>query len=271
MGDGDGRDRPGQERSAVTVAMHGLARVAGALPTAASPSPRSGSEPASARCRAPRWLVHRGRPCDIAKVSSDVELLERWRAGEASAGERLFERYFDTVQGFFANKVDADVEDLVQETFLGCVRGRDAIRDDASFRIYLFQIARNNLYQYIRKKYRRGDVVDFAEVSIADLGVSPSGHVGRVQDERLLLEALRHLPLDFQIALELYYFEQVRGSQLAEILGIPPGTVRSRIRRGLEHLRKILDRLTASPVQLQSTLTRLDDWAAEIRDARKEE
>src|SRR5690606_10349004 len=59
------------------------------------------------------------------RVSDDLELLAAWRDGDAAAGGRLFRRHFDTLFRFFSTKLDGPVEDLVQDTFLGCVRGRD--------------------------------------------------------------------------------------------------------------------------------------------------
>ena len=64
----------------------------------------------------------------------DDDLLERWRAGDKRAGNALFERHFRSLVRFFRNKVSTGIEDLVQETLLACVRGRDRLRDDGSFR-----------------------------------------------------------------------------------------------------------------------------------------
>ena len=107
---------------------------------------------------------------------------------------------------------------------------------------------------------------DFEVSSIGDVGISPSGVIAQREDERLLLAALRLLPVDLQIALELYYFERVRGKELEIALDVPPGTVRSRLRRGLEMLRRRIDELAGSPELQRETSTNLDKWAAELRD-----
>ena len=81
-------------------------------------------------------------------------LLEAWRAGDAAAGEVLFERHFDAIYAFFASKLTIDVSDLVQRTFLGCLEARDRFRGDCSFRTFLYAIARHELYGYFRARHR---------------------------------------------------------------------------------------------------------------------
>ena len=197
--------------------------------------------------------------------ASDFDLLDAWRAGDRDAGNALFDRYFDAVFRFFRNKVSKGAEDLVQQTFLACVQSRDHFRKDASFRTYLFTAARSKLYNYLERRGREG-AIDWGVTSCADLGVSPSGLLARGEEQRLLLHALRSLPVDLQVALELYYFEQVRGPELAEVLGVPEGTVRSRLRRGREILREQLLASSASPADVESTLSNLEDWAAAVRN-----
>lgn len=101
---------------------------------------------------------------------SDTDLLTRWRGGESAAGERLFSRHFTRVERFFVNKVDPHhVADLVQETFVACVEGRDRIRDGTRFRGYLLGAAHNVLCGFLRRKYSAP--VDELEHSIASLSV----------------------------------------------------------------------------------------------------
>jgi RNA polymerase sigma factor (sigma-70 family) len=200
-------------------------------------------------------------------VRSDFELLDAWRGGDRAAGNELFDRHFDSVFRFFRNKVSEGAEDLVQQTFLACVQSRDGFRGDASFRTYLFTAARSKLYTYLDKRRREGENVDWGVTSCVDLGVSPSGIIAKNEEQRLLLLALRRLPVDLQIALELFYFEQVRGPQLAEVLGVPEGTVRSRLRRGREILRERIEELASNPSDVESTMGDLEAWAKALREA----
>lgn len=198
----------------------------------------------------------------------DFELLDAWRAGDRGAGNALFDRYFEALYCFFRNKVDdASAEDLVQQTLLACVQAKDGFRKEASFRTYLFRAARSRLYNFFDARYRRNKAIDPDVTSCVDLGVSPSFIGTKHEDHRLLLDALRRIPIDLQIALELYYFERIRAPQLAEVLGLPEGTVRTRLRRGLELLRERLAELVGGHARADTTMSNLDDWAEQIRRA----
>jgi RNA polymerase sigma factor (sigma-70 family) len=199
-------------------------------------------------------------------MTNDFELLDAWRSGDRMAGNALFDRYFDALFRFFRNKVTDGADDLVQQTFLACVESRDRFRGDSSFRTYLFTVARSKLYDHLGRQQREG-AIDYGVTSCADLGVTPSGIMAEGEQQRLLLIALRSLPIELQVALELFYFEKIRGPELAEVLDVPEGTVRSRLRRGRELLRVQLEKLLQTPVAVEQTMTDLESWAASLRDA----
>ncbi len=200
-------------------------------------------------------------------MTTDFELLAAWRAGDVTAGSELFARHFAQVYGFFRSKLEYAAEDLTQETFLRCVEARDDFRGSASFRTYLFTIARNALYTHVVRKANQPKDPDFEVTSIEDLDDSPSAALAFQEDHKLLVHSLRRLPLELQVALELYYVQGLRGAELVEVLGLPPGTVRSRIRRALEQLRANMARLSASRKPIRTTLTDLRRWAASVRAA----
>ncbi len=161
------------------------------------------------------------------------------------------------------SKVDGGVEHLVQATFLACVENRDRFQGRSEFRGYRFGIARNILLDW----YRRGrGPVDFETISIADLAPSPSQAIAGREQERLLLRALRRLPVDHQITLELYYWEPLEGHQLAAVLGISEHTVRSRLSRARTGLRDAIRQIADDPAQAQSTLDDLDAWVGALRE-----
>ena len=202
----------------------------------------------------------------MAWMSSDSELLTRWRSGDRAAGDALFVRHFDALYRFFVRKVEADaVEELIQRTLLACVEARDRFRGDSSFRTYLYGIARNQLLAYWRSRGPAGGV-DVSASSVQDLAPSPPSHLDARHEQRLLLAALRHIPLDLQIALELHYWEGMAGPELAEVLGVPEGTVRSRLRRARELLTERLGERAESPALLESTLSDLDGGARSLEE-----
>ncbi len=202
----------------------------------------------------------------MSKATPDLELLEAWRAGDRSAGEALFERHFDAVARFFRNKVNHSIDDLIQRTFLGCVEGRDRFRGESSFRTFLFAVAHNVLGKHYRSQRRHGDRIDFGVTSVHDLAPSPSVIVARHHEHRVLLQALRRIPLDNQIVLELYYWERLTAPEVARVLNVPEGTARTRIRRAKQLLEGQMRKLIDDKDQLESTLVNLDAWAAALRD-----
>ena len=199
-------------------------------------------------------------------MSTDFELLDAWKAGDAAAGNALFERHFAAVCRFFRNKVDEGVDDLIQRTFLACVESRDRFRGESSFRTYLFTVARHELFAHLRRREREQARFDPLEHSVHDLGPTPTGVVAQHRSQRLLLEALRRIPVDLQVALELFYWEDLPASELARVLELPEGTVRTRIRRGRQLVEASLRELAEGDPDLASTLAGLEDWARSLRD-----
>jgi RNA polymerase sigma-70 factor (ECF subfamily) len=195
---------------------------------------------------------------------TDTELLERWRSGDLMAGDALFDRYYEAVERFFLNKVSSEVADLVQETFAACVAARDRV-DGAKFRAYIFSVAYNVLCGHLRKLYNSGQQLDVDEISVHDVAPGPGASTTHGREQRLLLEALRNIPIRLQVILELHYWEEMTTEDMADVLHLPVGTVRSRLRRARELLKKAMGRLAHSADELESTWTRLEDWAQRCR------
>lgn len=195
----------------------------------------------------------------------DFELLDRWRSGDNSAGNQLLKRHFDALYRFFTNKLPDQADDLIQSTMMACVRGVSSFRKECGFRSFLFVVARHELYRFIRTNYRSREVFDPSLVSVADMGPSPSSALAKRKEQRLLLLALRRIPLELQIVLELHYWEGLSTSELADAMEIPQGTVKSRLRRAREALERELAAVADSQDDVRSTLDGLDRWVAGIR------
>lgn len=179
----------------------------------------------------------------------ELVLLARWREGDRDAGQALLTTHFAALHRFFRGKLPGDVQDLVQRTLLDVVERRDALPEHVSLRAYLFAVARHRLIDHLRAQAVRGVVVDPACTSIAALVTSPSAAVGRDEEQLQLAAAMRELPIDLQITLELAYWEGLRGPEIAEVLGIGAATVRSRLTRARTALRErlaVLDRSAAA-------------------------
>ena len=182
-------------------------------------------------------MPFRARAGSVGAVDPDLELLERWRAGEAAAGEALFARHFDSLCGFFVTKCQGDADELVQRTLLACVRAKDQFRAQSSFRTYLFTVARNELYHYLQRRRRDDHRLDFSVTSIADLITTPATRLARDAERRRVVEILRSLPVEQQTLLELHYWEDLDVAALAEVFETTPGAIRVRLHRARKALR----------------------------------
>lgn len=177
---------------------------------------------------------------------TDIQLLEGWRTGDAAAGEALVARHWTSVSRFFRSKIGDDGADLISQTFLACVEGRDRIESD-NIKAYLFSVARRRLADFFRSRARKPEI-DFSLSSVIDLGTGPVTHLARRERSEILRDALARIPLDDQIALELAYFEALSMREIAGVLEIAENTVRSRLSRAREKLRAAL-KITATPAE----------------------
>lgn len=176
-----------------------------------------------------------------AAMRDDLSLLKSWRDGAEDAGQELFERHFDDVYRFFRNKCASEADDLVQRTFLACVKSIERFRAESSFRTYLFVIARHELYAYLRKQQRDGQILDFGVTSLGDIVTTPGTRLGRSQDADRLRLALSSLSVDDQVLLEMRYWHELDATALSEVFDMPAATVRTRLRRARMSLGEKLD------------------------------
>ena len=206
---------------------------------------------------------------DDYEHASDEVLLAAWRGGDKRAGAALFSRHHPSIIRFFAPKVGyAESDDLVQETFLGLREGLDRFREEASVRTLLFAIARNQLNYYFRRatQHRARFAFDPAQTSIADLETTPTQRMAIEEQNLLLLRALRELPLDTQVMIELHYWEQLPLRDIARVMDLPVNTVKTRLFRGRKRLESIMENLAESADQLETSLSDLSHWAARLRE-----
>ncbi len=197
---------------------------------------------------------------------SDYELLAAWRGGDDEAGNLLVQRHVATLYRFFANKVNEGMEDLAQRTLLACVEARDRVDQDRSFRAYLLGIARNLLLRHYRHAMRDARAERLQKASVEEIVGSPSRDLAVKQERKLLLRALRQLPVDAQVVLELYYWEAMTIAEIAVVLQSPEGTIKSRLSRGKAVLREKIGAMAADAVVRETTLTQLEDWARSLRE-----
>ncbi len=173
-------------------------------------------------------------------TESDETLLQAWCDGDAGAGEELLRRAFPRLYRFFFNKVGDDVGELVQQTLTACVEHRDKLSAAVSFEAYLLSMARNKLYDHLRRRGRSRELVGDSMPSVRDLGTSIVSLMGRQAREAAVLRALQALPVDLQVVIELHYWSELTTREIADVIEVPVGTVKSRLRRAREHFEVLL-------------------------------
>jgi len=193
-------------------------------------------------------------------MDDDATLLTRWRDGDATAGRALFQRYFDPLYRFFATKCD-EPDELVQTTFLAIVKARDQFEGRSSFRTYMYQIARHELYAHLRR-LQRTRLFDPNVSELRDWVTTPATRLARNESHRQLVEALRALPVDQQMLLELHYWDELDAAELAAVLETTPGAIRTRLTRARTALRERLAEAAALPVT--SSDEAIDAWARTV-------
>jgi RNA polymerase sigma-70 factor (ECF subfamily) len=185
-------------------------------------------------------------------MQRDLPLLHAWKQGDRAAGSALVKRHFAAVCRFFRSKLGDDVQDLVQQTFLDCVRNYEKIDESLGFRTFVFAIAHRRLIDELRRRGRQPGF-DPARESLAELGVSPSGVIAADQEAHVLQQALQRIPLEQQVTVELFYWEQMPGKQIAAILGVSEHTVRSRLARAKATLKAELSKRADLPASAMAT------------------
>ena len=161
--------------------------------------------------------------------------------GDQADLDTLLRRHVDRVHALCRRLTGnpADAADATQEALLAIVRGLDRFDGRSSFGTWAYRVATNACLDELRRRRRRPDPVD-DETLVASDGAtsedsSPSTAL-RVDIDR----ALRQLPADFRAAVVLRDLTGLDYSEIAEVLGVPQGTVKSRIARGRALLADLL-------------------------------
>jgi RNA polymerase sigma factor (sigma-70 family) len=175
-----------------------------------------------------------GRPLE------DAELIERARTGEVMAYEELVRRYQDVaVRTAHIVSPDGDAEDAVQDAFVKAYAALSRFRIEAPFRPWLLRIVANEARNRRRSAGRRtGLALRIAEDRRPD-DAAPSPESAVLADERRtwLLTGVNALRDDDRQVIAARYFLDLSEAETAEILGLPRGTVKSRLSRALARLR----------------------------------
>ena len=186
----------------------------------------------------------------MTEAIQDAELVRLAQAGDAKAFEALVVKYQRRIARHVARYVKAagDVEDVVQETFIRVYRGLASFRGDSAFYSWLYRIATNTALNHLQRSpadVLLGDDAPEERVEAFEPGVSDAEDPERTLMAKQIAEtvqrALTKLQPELAEALMLYEVEGKAYAEIAGMLGIPIGTVRTRIFRAREFIAKRLE------------------------------
>ena len=179
------------------------------------------------------------------------KIIERVLAGDNDAFGELVERYqtkvYNLALRMTGNEVDA--EDMAQETFLRAWRSLPAFQFESAFSTWLFRLTHNICIDHLRAQKRRPAVSltvaedegeETVQLDVPDPSPGPEAAAILAEDHALLAAAMAQLPADYREILTLRAINDLSYSQIAEILHLQEGTVKSRLSRARTQLRAIL-------------------------------
>lgn len=172
--------------------------------------------------------------------SNDAKLLKRLRDGERTAFEMVVQTHYQSIwRQHYLLCGDADLAaDLTQETFLQAWRSIGAFRGQSALRTWLYTIGTRVWQRKGRPLLYRSEV-PFPKTLPTDVA-EPSELALEHIEQETIMQTLHRLPDDTQLALILFYRQGFTHSEIADALGVPLGTVKSRIYDGIRRLRTIL-------------------------------
>lgn len=180
------------------------------------------------------------RPNIDDRARQDEWLVVRCQLGERPAFDALIERWHAPLWRYVRQLTSNDdaAQETAQEVWLRVIRGISRLRDASKWRPWLFGIARRVLMDRLRAQYAMPLAAggsDFVDIPVEDVGVDPEVLSAALLDE------LAKLPLVEREVLTLFYLRELSLSDVADVLDIPLGTVKSRLFRARQLLRRELE------------------------------
>jgi len=181
---------------------------------------------------------------------TDEQLVEAFQAGDASAFDLLVSRWDRKIQGAVYRVVgpSEDVRDITQEAFLKAYRALPLFRKEARFSSWLYQIALNLCRDRLRRRRRSQAEVSLdllsesGEPPLSTKGPSAVELIEAREVSRTVGAAVWALPEDQREVIVLKEYEGLTFQEIADVLGLPVSTVKTRLYRGLGLLRECLER-----------------------------
>jgi RNA polymerase sigma-70 factor (ECF subfamily) len=181
-------------------------------------------------------------PSDAAQLSPE-NLTARLARGEASALASLYDEHHQAVRAFARRLLgdEAAAEDLVHEVFVTIPKAIRGYRGESSLRTFLISVAVNHARHHVRASARRRAMGERFAREPQQGGASPEQDTLRRELAAALQRALDQLPLDQRVTFVLSEVEERRSPEVSAILGVPEGTVRTRLFHAKRKLRELLE------------------------------
>ena len=180
----------------------------------------------------------------VGRPLEEDELIRRAQRGDQHAYEELVNAYQGiALRVAYVIAGGADAEDAAQDGFVKAWRALGRFRTGAPFRPWLLRIVANEARNRRRSAGRRAQLALRAATEESSGGAAPSPEASALSSEQrdTLLAAVNELPEDQRTVIALRYFAGLSEQEIAETLGVPSGTVKSRTSRALERLRETYD------------------------------
>lgn len=168
-------------------------------------------------------------------------------AGDQEAFAQLVQAYQKSVYNLCLRMVSnpTEAEDLAQEAFVKAWRGLRFYKHEAAFSTWLYRLTSNVCIDFLRKQKRQNTVSltmeeDAPELEARDTVPGPEEQILHKENRQALAAAMEQLEEEYRLALTLRVVDELSYEQIADVLDIKVGTVKSRIARARERLRKIL-------------------------------
>ena len=187
---------------------------------------------------------------DTKQALSDEYLLTLVANQDVAAYERLYDRHARTIYGLILRIVrqSSVAEELLQEVFWQIWRDAGQYNEGGAAAAWMFRIGRNRSLDELRRRKARPQTDDDATVENAHraLGAEQPSAESEAEyqlNRHAIIAALDDLPPEQRVCVELAYFEGLTHAEVSARLDIPPGTVKSRLRIGMEKLERSLRRV----------------------------
>ncbi len=181
--------------------------------------------------------------------SDDKDLIVRSQRGDHSAFEQLVLKYQDRIYNLCRHMIQDsdDTQDAAQEVFIKAYSGLRSYRPEASLYTWLYRIAVNTCLDYSKKSRPEPFEDESAVENFASAQPSPERLYQSKETGRLIEAALQRLPKKLRAAIVLKEIEGLSYEEIAESLDTSIGTVKSRISRAREEMRRLLEKKSVNP------------------------